>query len=50
MPNYAINLKQDAGVWAQTADGKYRAYILFNSAATAGTAVISMKRYQVAGK
>jgi hypothetical protein len=44
-PNYAINLKADAGVWVETADGKYRAYIFFNSVTTTGTAVISMKRY-----
>ena len=44
-PNYAINLKQDAGVWVETADGKYRAYIFFNSVSSSGTAVISMKRY-----
>ena len=43
-PNYTINLKQDAGVWVETADGKYRAYIFFNAVAT-GTATISMKRY-----
>lgn len=44
-PNFAINLKQGAGVWIETADGKYRAYIYFNAVATAGTATISMKRY-----
>lgn len=44
-PDYAINLKQDAGVWVETADGKYRAYIFFNSVSSSGTAVISMKRY-----
>ena len=44
-PNYAINLKGDAGVWVETADGKYRAYIFFNSVTTTGTALISMKRY-----
>jgi Domain of unknown function (DUF4466) len=44
-PNYAINLRQEAGVWAETADGKYRAYIYINAAATNGTATISMKRY-----
>ena len=45
-PNYAINLKQDAGVWVETADGKYRAYIFFNSVSnSSGSAVISMKRY-----
>jgi len=46
MPNYAINLKGDAGVWVETADGKYRAYIFFNSVAT-GKATVSMKRYQM---
>jgi hypothetical protein len=45
-PNYAINLKQDAGVWVETADGKYRAYVFVNKVAT-GTATLSMKRYTV---
>ena len=45
-PNYAINLKQEAGVWVETADHKYRAYIYFNTAnTTTKGAVISMKRY-----
>lgn len=47
-PNYAINLKGEAGVWIETADGKYRAYIYINSvvARTANkSAVISIKRY-----
>ena len=44
-PNFAINLKQGAGVWVETADGKHRAYIYFNAVANAGTATISMKRY-----
>ena len=45
-PNYAINLKQEAGVWVETADQKYRAYIYFNTATTASkSAVISIKRY-----
>lgn len=43
-PNFAINLKADAGVWVETADGKYRAYIFINNVAT-GNATISMKRY-----
>jgi len=43
-PNFAINLKQEAGVWVETADGKYRAYIFFNTVAT-GTATVSIKRY-----
>jgi hypothetical protein len=45
-PNFAINLKQEAGVWVETADHKYRAYIYFNSVNnTTKSAVISMKRY-----
>ena len=44
--NYATNLKAEAGVWVETQDGKYRAYIYLNSVNnTAKTAVISMKRY-----
>jgi hypothetical protein len=44
--NYAINLKGEAGVWVETADGKYRAYVYINSV-TNGTkrATISIKRY-----
>lgn len=45
-PNFAINLKQEAGVWVETADGRYRAYIYINSVNnTTKSAVISMKRY-----
>jgi Domain of unknown function (DUF4466) len=45
-PNFATNLRAEAGVWVETADGKYRAYIFLNSVNnTARTAVISMKRY-----
>jgi hypothetical protein len=45
-PNYAINLKGEVGVWVETADHKYRAYIYFNSANnTTKSAVISIKRY-----
>jgi hypothetical protein len=47
-PNFAINLKAEAGVWVETADGKYRAYIYINSVvnrATNKSAVISIKRY-----
>lgn len=48
-PNYVVNLKQGAGVWVETADGKYRAYIYFNAVAT-GSATISMKRYAMTAK
>lgn len=45
-PNFAINLKQEAGVWVETADHKYRAYIYFNTANnTTKSAVLSIKRY-----
>jgi hypothetical protein len=45
-PNYAINLKAEAGVWVETADKKYRAYVFVNSVNnTAKSAVISIKRY-----
>jgi hypothetical protein len=45
-PNFAINLKAEAGAWVETADGKYRAYIYINKANDGSkSAVISMKRY-----
>lgn len=52
MPNYAINLRAEAGVWVETADGKYKAYIYLNSVATTagGSAVVSIKRWAVPGK
>jgi hypothetical protein len=44
--NFAINLRADYGVWVETADHKYRAYIFVHSVNnTARTAVISIKRY-----
>jgi hypothetical protein len=45
MPDYALNLVAQAGVWVESQDKKYRAYIYVNSVNSAGTAVISMKRY-----
>ena len=45
-PNFAINLRAEAGVWVETADGKYRAYIYANSINnTAKTMTVSIKRY-----
>lgn len=43
--NFALNLKEQAGVWAETSDGKYRAYIYFNEVNANRTALISIKRY-----
>lgn len=46
--DYAVNLKAEAGLWVETADGKYRAYIFINSLNNAGkSATISIKRYQM---
>jgi len=45
-PNYAINMKEEAGAWVETADGKYRAYIFINKVNNGSkSAVISIKRY-----
>ncbi|TDB65327.1 DUF4466 family protein [Arundinibacter roseus] len=45
-PNYAINLRSEAGAWVETADGKYRAYVYINAVNnSAKTARISIKRY-----
>ncbi len=45
-PDYAINMKAESGIWIETADGKYRAYVYVN-AVNNGTksATISIKRY-----
>jgi hypothetical protein len=44
--NYAVNMKAEAGIWIQTADKKYLAYVYFNSANDNNkNAVISIKRY-----
>ncbi|KAA6336028.1 hypothetical protein EZS27_015782 [termite gut metagenome] len=54
MPNYAINVKNEGGVWVETQDGKYRAYIYVNivnpgssnaNTIPANSARISIKRY-----
>lgn len=44
-PDYAIGLRAEAGVWVETMDGKYRAYIYLNSINSNGSAVISILRY-----
>ena len=30
--NYILGLKEEAGAWVETADGKYRAYVYINKA------------------
>ncbi len=49
-PNYAISLRAEAGTWVETADGRYRAYIYLNSVNANGSAVISIKRYDMQRK
>lgn len=44
-PDYAIGLRAEAGVWVETQDKKYRAYIYLNSVNANGSAVISILRY-----
>lgn len=47
-PDYAINLRAEAGTWVETADGKYRAYIYINKIDnTKKEMTISIKRYQI---
>lgn len=47
MPNYAINMKTQGGMWIETEDGKYRAYLYINSLKNISGGVISIKRYQM---
>lgn len=45
-PNFAINMLAESGIWVETSDAKYRAYIYVNSIDNTGRkAVISIKRY-----
>jgi hypothetical protein len=44
--DFAINMKAEAGLWVETADKKYRAYIFLNALVNGTkTATISIKRY-----
>lgn len=46
-PDFAINTRAESGVWVETADGKYRAYIYVNSVTNTTTSkqmVIGIKR------
>jgi hypothetical protein len=47
-PNYAVNLKSEAGVWVETEDGKYRAYVFVNKVDNGKKEMkLSIKRYQM---
>ncbi|MBE9598071.1 DUF4466 family protein [Pedobacter sp. MC2016-24] len=46
-PDFAINTRAESGIWLETADGKYRAYIYINSVVNTATSkqmTISIKR------
>ena len=46
--NFAINVKNEGGVWVETEDGRYRAFVYINSINnTAKSMVVSMKRLQM---
>ena len=47
MPNYAVNMKEKGGMWIETQDGRYRAYIYINSLKSTSGGVISIKRYNM---
>jgi len=47
-PDYAINMKQEAGLWVETEDDKYRAYVYINKVDNANKAMtLSIKRLQM---
>ena len=47
-PDYAINMKQEAGLWVETEDGKYRGYIYINKVDNTNKAMtLSIKRLQM---
>lgn len=47
MPDYCVNMKEKGGMWVQTDDGRYRAYIYINSLRSTSGGVISIKRYNM---
>lgn len=47
-PDFAINLKAESGLWVETADGKYRAYIFINALNNVSKEIkVSIKRLTV---
>ena len=42
--SFAVKMVAEAGLWIETGDGKYRAYVFINKIA-ANTVTISAKRY-----
>lgn len=47
-PNYAINMKNESGLWVETEDGKYRAYVYVNKVDNSKAQMtLSIKRLQM---
>lgn len=47
-PDFAVNMKKDAGVWTETADGQYRAFIYVNAVNNVKKEMtVSVKRLKV---
>jgi hypothetical protein len=47
-PDYALNMKAEAGLWVETEDGKYRAYIFVNTVDNSNKQMtLGIKRYQM---
>ena len=44
--NYISGLKEEAGAWVETTDGKYTAYVYINKA-SASEVTVSVKRYKM---
>ena len=46
--NFAVNIKNDSGLWVETADGQYRAFVYINTSNNATKSITwSMKRYKM---
>ncbi len=47
-PDFAINVRNEAGVWVETADGRYKAYIYINAIDPTGKKItLSIKRLKI---
>ncbi|MDD4920880.1 MAG: DUF4466 family protein [Bacteroidales bacterium] len=47
MPDYSLNMKVKGGMWIETGDGKYRAFIYINKLNATSGGTISIKRYKM---
>ena len=47
-PDFAINVRNEGGLWVETADGRYRAYVYINAInPTTKTMTVSIKRLKI---